>query len=211
MARPEVGDEVRRCAACGGYAYGGAPDCAVCRALVDAIVEDEWAVFVRRMGAAPAEERALAEMVTAEPDRHDWRVVDAALDRIECGDCGERLGRGPAGCAGCELAHGFRYAAVETDRPGVPPGNEHAVRVNVSVVRRPQMTSAAELLVRRKLLPLLLVGRLPTTQEAQRASAAVKGAAADARERLVDEVVEAALADPGKGTAAGTDTRKGTA
>ncbi|NGO81582.1 hypothetical protein G6045_38885 [Streptomyces sp. YC504] len=91
MARPEVGNAVRRCAACGEYAYGGAPDCADCRALVDAIVEEEWAAFVRRWGAGADEERALAELVAGEPDRHDWRVVDAAYDRLTCGDCGERV------------------------------------------------------------------------------------------------------------------------
>jgi hypothetical protein len=74
-------------------------------------------------------------------------VIDAALDRIICGECGEHLSRGPMTCSPCNLAHGFRYAAVEIDRPGVPQGNEHAIRVNVSVVRRPQMTSAQELLV----------------------------------------------------------------
>ncbi|SDK59075.1 hypothetical protein [Streptomyces indicus] len=197
MARPEVGDRVRRCAACGEYAYGGAPDCAACRALVDAIVEEPWEAFVRASGAGPGEERDLAELVLGEPDRHDWRVVDAAYDRLTCEDCGERLARGPAGCAGCERAHSFRYAAIETDRPGVPAGNEHAVRVNVSVVRRPQMTSAAELLVRRKLLPLLLVGFLPTTREAQRVSAQVKGAAPGERERVVDRAVEETLARTG--------------
>ncbi|MEV4129849.1 hypothetical protein AB0J29_33605, partial [Nocardia sp. NPDC049707] len=54
------------------------------------------------------------------------------------------------------------------------PGNEHAVRVNVSVVRRPQMTSAQELLARRLLLPALLVGFLPTTAQAQRFSSMIK-------------------------------------
>ncbi|MFD0486903.1 hypothetical protein [Saccharopolyspora erythraea] len=51
----------------------------------------------------------------AEPDRHDWRVLDAALGRITCEDCGQRLSRGPMGCAACDLAHGFRYAAVESE------------------------------------------------------------------------------------------------
>jgi hypothetical protein len=77
-------------------------------------------------------------------------------------------------CSECNLAHGFRYAAIETDRPGVPPGNEHAIRVNISVIRRPQMTSTQELLARRLLLPALLVGFLPITEQAQRISAVIK-------------------------------------
>ncbi|GAA4616545.1 hypothetical protein [Saccharopolyspora hordei] len=53
----------------------------------------------------------------------------------------------------------------------MPRGNEHATRVTVSVVRRPHMTSAQELLGRRLLLPALLVGLLPTTAWAQRFTA----------------------------------------
>ncbi|WND23313.1 hypothetical protein [Streptomyces violaceus] len=190
MVRPEVGAALRRCAECGGYAYAGAPACAVCRDLVDGIVEEEWAAFLRHWDVAGCEqETALAELVVAEPDRHDWLVVDAALDRLACTDCGDRLGRGPAGCHACDLAHGFRYAAIETDRPGVPPGNEHAVRVNVSVVRRPQVTSESEVLVRRLLLPLLLVGFLPTTEEAQRMSALVKASSPTRRVLVVEQFV----------------------
>ncbi|GAA0516412.1 hypothetical protein GCM10011581_46320 [Saccharopolyspora subtropica] len=155
---------------------------------MDGIVEDEWRRFLADWRDVP--ETEVAELVAAEPDRHDWRVVDAALDRITCDRCGDRLGRGPVDCAACELAHGLRYAAIETDRPGVPPGNEHAVRVNVSVVRRPQATSAPEVLVRRLLLPALLVGFLPTTAEAQRLKAVVNEDTDPGRvAELVDELV----------------------
>lgn len=141
MARPAVGAALRRCTECSGYEYSGAPACTSCRALVDSIVEEEWSALLRHWDVSSNQEVALAESVAAEPDRHDWRVVDAALDRLVCSACGSRLSRGPVGCSACDLAHGFRYSAIETDRPGVPPGNEHAVRVNVSVVRRPQITS----------------------------------------------------------------------
>ncbi|MDT0386542.1 MULTISPECIES: hypothetical protein [Streptomyces] len=195
MRRPEVGAVPRRCAQCGGYEYGGAPACGACRRLVDGVVEEEWGAFLRRWDVAGGdEERSLAEMVAAEPDRYDWRVVDAALDRLECPDCGERLARGPVGCPACDLAHGFRYAAIETDRPGVPPGNEHAIRVNVSVVRRPHVTSDGELLVRRLLLPLLLVGYLPATEEAQRLSAQLKKSPPERRALLAERAVEALAA-----------------
>jgi hypothetical protein len=191
--RPAVGEPPRRCPACGGWEYGGAPGCPRCAALVDDLVEEAWREFLaREFGAAGAlDESAVAEMVAEEPDRHDWRVFDAALDRLTCGDCGDRLARGPAGCAGCERAHGFRYAAIETDRPGVPPGNEHAIRVNVSVIRRPQGISAPELLGRRLFLPVLLAGALPTTREAQRMGALFKGGATpEAVAPLIDAIAE---------------------
>ncbi|MEZ0106195.1 hypothetical protein ABH920_000176 [Catenulispora sp. EB89] len=192
MTRPAVGAPLRRCAECGGYEYGGAPACGTCRELVDAIVEAEWSLFLARWNidaVDAAEEKALAEMVTAEPDRHDWRVVDAAYDRLACPECGERLSRGPVGCAACDLAHGFRYAAIETDRPGAQPGNEHGVRVNVSVVRRPQVTSEGELVARRLVLPMLLIGWLLTTEQAQRASTLIKKAAPEDRVRVTEQAV----------------------
>ncbi|MFI6283303.1 hypothetical protein ACIBCM_00875 [Streptomyces sp. NPDC051018] len=196
MTRPAVGSTPHRCAECGGYATSGAPDCVTCRELVDGVVEEEWGVFLRRWGVGPDDHRQAAEiaaMVTEEPDRHDWRVVDAALDRLVCGDCGERLGRGPVGCAPCDLAHGFRYTAIETDRPGVPPGNEHAVRVNVSVVRRPHVTSPNELLVRRMMLPAILAGALPTNQQAQHLAALIRKSPAAQRAAILEEAVEKLL------------------
>lgn len=165
--RPAVGDALRACPECPGPEYSGAPDCARCRGLVDAVLEEEWEAFLLREGLEDGPE--VAALVVGEPDRYDWRVVDAALDRLVCAECGYPSSRGPVGCGPCELAHGFRYAAVETDRPGAVPGNEHAVRVNVSVVRRPQGVSERELLVRRLLLPRLLSGDLPTTARAQAA------------------------------------------
>ncbi|HZG06739.1 MAG TPA: hypothetical protein VE546_24765 [Streptomyces sp.] len=188
--RPAVGEVPRRCGECGGYAYGGAPACAACRDRVDGIVEEEWRRFLHDWDVGADQEAAVAEMVADEPDRHDWRVVDAALDRLACPGCGGGLGRGPVGCGPCDLAHGFRYAAVETDRPGVPPGNEHAIRVNVSVVRRPHAVSGNELLVRRLLLPFLLVGFLPTTEEAQRMSALARRSPPHRRARVLGEAIE---------------------
>ncbi|MEV6424679.1 hypothetical protein [Streptomyces sp. NPDC051662] len=193
MVRPAVGVGLRRCAECTGFEYSGAPACASCRELVDSIVEEEWSAFLRHWDVSGDQEVTLAEMVAAEPDRHDWRVVDAALDRLVCSECGDRLSRGPVGCSACDLAHGFRYAAIETDRPSVPQGNEHAIRVNVSVVRRPQVTSESEMLARRLLLPALLVGLLPTTEEAQRMSALIKRSPRTEKIRLMEQAVEEAL------------------
>lgn len=198
MTRPAVGAPLRRCGECGGYEYSGAPMCGACAALVDGIVDGEWAAFRRHWNADNDQETALAELVVGEPDRHDWRLVDAAYDRLTCEECGERLSRGPVGCSSCDLAHGFRYAAVETDRPGAMPGNEHGVRVNVSVVRRPQITSEGELVARRLALPLLLIGLLPTTGQAQHASALMKSASPEDRLRLMEQAVESWIAQAAK-------------
>ncbi|WP_230420242.1 hypothetical protein [Catenulispora pinistramenti] len=189
MTRPAAGAPLRRCAECGGYEYSGASVCDTCSALVDRIIEDEWSAFRQTWHPDEVPESTLAELVLAEPDRHDWRIVDAAYDRLTCEECGERLSRGPVGCSACDLAHGFRYAAIETDRPGAQPGNEHAVRVNISVVRRPRVTSESELLARRLVLPLLLIGSLPTTEQAQRVSTLIKKAPAAKRARLAEQAV----------------------
>ncbi|MFI6866948.1 hypothetical protein [Nocardia sp. NPDC050406] len=202
--RPSVGAALAWCAECGGYEYSGAPDCRRCRLLVDDIVEEQWHLFLTDWQSES--ELELAELVVAEPDRHDWRIVDAALDRIVCDECASRLGRGPMTCASCNLAHGFRYAAIETDRPGVSRGNEHAIRVNISVVRRPQMASARELLARRLLLPALLVGFLPTIAQAQRVSAMIKS---DPTPERVSAVLDDWFRDNGLTTPRGKKSRLG--
>ncbi|MER6947743.1 hypothetical protein ABT294_27290 [Nonomuraea sp. NPDC000554] len=175
---------MRRCGVCSHWEPAGAPGCARCAALVDEIVEEGWRAFLAAEFATtapgPAEERAIAEMVVDEPDKHVWRVVDAAYDRLTCDECGGRLSRGPAGCAPCDLANGFRYAAIEIDRPEAAPGNEHGLRVNVSVVRRPSGISPRELLARRLSLPILLEGRLPATAEAQAGKALLNSGATEA-------------------------------
>jgi hypothetical protein len=56
------------------------PKCDRCRRLVEEIIEGEWQRFFLDWQSEPATE--VAQLVAAEPDRHDWRVVDAALDRI---------------------------------------------------------------------------------------------------------------------------------
>ncbi|MFI6497691.1 hypothetical protein [Nonomuraea typhae] len=177
---------MRRCQDCGGVEYGGAPSCARCANLVDALVEDGYRAFLAETGLP--DEPEPAEMVVAEIKPYDWRVVDAAFDRLTCAQCGDRRGRGPAGCQPCDLDEGFRYAARETDRPGVPPMNEHAVRVGVAVVRNAHRHSPRALLGWRLGLPVVLDGRMFTTDEAQNLRARInKGAGYD---ELAAELLE---------------------
>lgn len=132
---------------------------------IESEVDAAWAQLRAEFpGAGDAE---LAELVLQDTSEHPWRLVDAAMARTACRECGAQLGAGRRGCAACDLADGFRFAAREVDRPGVPRGNEHAIRVASAVARTrdryaPRARAGYELL-----LPDLIDGTLPTTPEAQ--------------------------------------------
>lgn len=112
--------------------------------------------------------------VLEDPAAHPWRTVDAALERSTCPECGGELGAGARGCWPCDLADGNRFLAREPDRPGVPPGNEHAVRVALTVVRFPHRWPASAVEGDRLLLPLFAAGDLPTKEERYAIVAAVR-------------------------------------
>ncbi|MGW5684540.1 hypothetical protein [Nonomuraea sp. NPDC003754] len=176
---------MERCAECGRLPYGGAPGCGRCLALVDRIVEDGYQAFLAEQGFE--DDPALAEMIVDEIKGYDWRVVDAAFDRLTCAQCGNRRGRGPTGCPPCDLDEGFRYAAREVDRPGVAPRNEHAVRVGAAVLRNGHRHSPRALLSWQISFPLVMGGAMLTTPQAQALRARInKGAA---YEELATELV----------------------
>jgi hypothetical protein len=114
----------------------------------------------------PDGERAFAETVVGDPRGVPWRVVDAALARLACPACGQPLGSGPADCPACQQAHGVRWLAAEPDRPGVPPGNEHAIRVATAVASVPQRFPPHVVPMYAAGLPLTIAGELPTNAEA---------------------------------------------
>lgn len=137
------------------------------------------------------DETALARAVVDDPSQFPWRVVDAALSHLTCESCGAALGMGPRGCDACDVADGFRYAAQEPDRDGVPLGNEHALRIASSVARGRHRYSARARCGYELALPTLLAGGLPTTADAQAAGAAINKLTAAELERVtsLDEVV----------------------
>ncbi|MFD9942998.1 hypothetical protein ACFWYW_35015 [Nonomuraea sp. NPDC059023] len=169
---------MHRCPRCGCFEYGGAPSCARCRGLLDTLVEDGYQAFLKEESLP--DDPDLAEMIVSEIKPYAWRVVDAAFDRLTCPACGSRRGRGPAGCPPCDLDEGFRYSAREPDRPGVPPLNEHAVRVGAAVLRNAHRHSEKALLSWRLGFPLVLAGGMFTTAQAQNLRARInKGAGYD--------------------------------
>lgn len=154
---------------------------------VEDSIDAAWDSFCAESGVPTGtpEARDLAEVVLQDTSEFDWRVVDGALNQLACPDCGSRLGAGTRGCPSCDRANGFRFAARETDRPGVPHGNEHAIRVSAAVARTrhrytPRARAGYELL-----LPDLLDGMLPTTPQAQRAKHLVNQLTDDQLEHLI--------------------------
>ncbi|MCY9783684.1 hypothetical protein KIK06_07235 [Nocardiopsis sp. EMB25] len=156
-------------------------------------IEAAWTDLCRTWDVVPGtpEETDLVRLVTETPDQFPWRIVDAALDRRTCPRCARPLGSGERGCDPCDTADGYRYAAREPDRPGVPPGNEHAVRVAWAVSRSPHRHSRRAACGFELGLPLLYAGELPTTEQAQRLRHLVNRLTEDecARVASVDELL----------------------
>ena len=153
---------------------------------VENSIDTCWQAFREELGvtAGTPDERTLAETVMQDPSEFDWRIVDGALKQLTCNNCGSGLGTGPLGCPACDQANGYRFAGREVDRPGVPAGNEHALRVSSAVARTrdrytPRARCGYELV-----LPDLLAGALPTTVEAQRGKALINALTDDDLEHL---------------------------
>jgi hypothetical protein len=152
---------------------GGRPAAAL--EEIEAGIEAAWQAFVASFAVegSSGEETELAEAVLQDPSEFEWRVVDAAMDRLICEDCRSTLGAGPVGCAPCDRANAYRFAAREIDRLHVPPGNEHALRVASAVARTRHRYSPRARCGYELALPALLAGDLPTTAEAQAAKAVI--------------------------------------
>ena len=105
--------------------------------------------------------------------------MDGALKQLTCTECGSGLAAGPLGCAACDLANGYRFAARET-------GTEHALRVSSAVARTrhrytPRARTGYELV-----LPCLLAGKIPTTPQAQRAKDRINQLSDQELDQLID-------------------------
>ncbi|GAA5192423.1 hypothetical protein GCM10023322_51990 [Rugosimonospora acidiphila] len=150
-------------------------------------VELAWARLREELDVAAGspDEAALCWLVVDDPGGYDWRVVDAALDQLACPECGSVLTRGPADCGRCAYYHGVRFAAREVDRPAVPPGNEHAIRVAFAVARAGSRYPARARAGFELLLPTLVAGDLPTTPQAQAARALLNKLTPDECDRVV--------------------------
>ncbi|MET8305562.1 hypothetical protein [Micromonospora sp. NPDC005173] len=140
---------------------------------IEAELDRAWESLLHDIDIDPAspDEAELAWLVANNPADQEWRTVDAALDRLVCPDCRSRLTKGPAACETCGFYQGMRFGAREVDRPHVPPGNEHALRVAAAVARTRGRYSPRARVGYELLLPDLVAGTLPTTRQAQAAKA----------------------------------------
>lgn len=140
---------------------------------MEAIWQADWASLLAAEGVAAgtAAEVALAGVIVAELTLHPWTLVDYALTRLICPECGEELGGGPRACAACAQAFGTLWA------PELEAGatmDEHAIRVGRLVARHSWRYSPAIAAGWRFSLPFLLLRQLPTTSQAQRLAAWLK-------------------------------------
>jgi ribosomal protein L40E len=142
---------------------------------IEGELDQAWEGLLRDFGipAGSPDEAALARLVVDNPAEYEWRVVDAALDRVTCPECGAGLPKGPASCQSCAYYNGMRFGAREIDRPNVPAGNEHAIRVAAAVARTRHRYSPRARVGYELALPDLVAGSLPTTAQAQAAKALI--------------------------------------
>lgn len=81
-----------------------------------------WARLLSELDVAPGspDETALSWLVVDNPAEHDWHIVNAALDRLTCTECGSTLTRGSATCQRCTYYHGMRSPEHEERSAGYP-------------------------------------------------------------------------------------------
>ncbi|MEV5630540.1 hypothetical protein [Micromonospora tulbaghiae] len=151
------------------------PALAAAVARLEGEIRDAWERLRGELDVVPGspEECELAWLVVDDPGAYDWRTVDGAVDRLTCPACRERLTAGPITCEMCEFRHRMRFGAREQDRPHVPRGNEHALRVATAVTRSRHRYSPRARVGYELVLPDLLAGALPTTAQAQAAKALI--------------------------------------
>ncbi|MEV0713742.1 hypothetical protein [Asanoa sp. NPDC050611] len=158
-----------RCPECGWRRPGRAPSCPTCLRWLDDDIQAAWRAALREYEVADDDLPAFAATIAADPRGVGWRVLDGALDHTTCPSCGDRLGSGPVGCGECDTAHDWRWLAAEPDRQGVPPGNEHAIRVATAVARVPHRFPPHMVPRYAVTLPLLIAGGLPAGSDARAA------------------------------------------
>jgi hypothetical protein len=151
--------------------------CPSCRQAIEDVWLADWYHLLagEQIGAGTADELLLAQLVVAEFDEHPWTLVDMAMCRVRCEECGQELGGGPPACAACKFAFGnLWWHDLDAGRQGAMTMNEHALRVGRYVIRHPWRYSAAIAEGWRMNMPRILVGWLPAGETARRQATMLK-------------------------------------
>jgi len=153
-----------------GFSY---PDCPACYAAVERIWIADWSALIESVDGAAvggeSDEPTVAEEVLRRPELYPWTIVDIALTKLRCPDCGRELAGGPPDCSSCRMAFDNLWAYdVEAQYQRRMTRNEHALRVGRHVLRHPERHSEASVFGWRVMFPLLLAGdEPPSTRQAQ--------------------------------------------
>ncbi|MDX1995903.1 MAG: hypothetical protein SF029_26210 [bacterium] len=160
---------VERCT-CGLAQGANYQTCAACHDAIERYWDADWAALLAEedITAGSDDELLLAQVVVEEESRHPWTVVDSAMKRLHCPECGGELCGGAVDCEQCKFAFGWLWLYdQEAGRQGQMTLNEHALRVGRYVVRHPHRYSDFVNRGWRSNLPLILTGQLATVDQAQ--------------------------------------------
>ena len=202
VARPKT---VQACPACGEALGAGYATCPQCHNAIESIWLADWEALLAQEGfAAPLtpwpktpgltqdanatsspEETLLARVVIDEFGRHPWTVVDTAMSRLRCSQCGAELGEAYQTCGECGMAFG---ASILCEFEAT--GNEHALHIGRWVLRYPQRHSPSAVAAWRLSMPRLLTGWLPSTEDAQRIMGLIKAGRMDEVNELICQLDE---------------------
>ena len=168
VQRPKT---VEPCPACGEPLGANYAECPTCHDAIENIWLADWQALLQQENVAmgSADETILAQVVSSEYGRHPWTVMDIAMSRLRCSQCGAELGEAYSDCGECDMAFGSSIAS-EFDATA----NEHALHIGRWVLRYPQRHSKNAVVAWRMSVPRLLTGWLPTTEDAQRIMALIK-------------------------------------
>jgi hypothetical protein len=168
VPRPKRVETCSHCKAVVGLNYR---NCAQCYHAIESLWEADWSALLahEQIAAGSDDEALLSQVVIAELDDHPWTIVDMAMRRIRCEECGQELGGGPTHCAACQFAFGnLWWHDIDAGRQGAMTMNEHALRVGRYVIRHPHRYSSAIAGGWRVNMPRILTGWLPEGEDARR-------------------------------------------
>ena len=168
VGRPKT---VQACPACGEALGAGYATCRTCHDAIESIWLADWQALLAQehIATGSPEETLLARVVIDEFGRHPWTVVDIAMSRLRCSQCGAELGEAYATCGECGMAFGSSILCEFE-----ATGNEHALHIGRWVLRYPQRHSPDAVAAWRLSMPRLLTGWLPSTEDAQHVMAMIK-------------------------------------